>query len=246
MLLALWHPELPAAVAIKHYALGGLASDPTVPHTVVFPVLLWFPIYLLGTVFGELVGSRYRVREAKPGRRLFFFVGIGSMLSGLAVYLLTREVTAVHSLLSRSPLAVLLTSPTQKFPPGPAYLAFFGGSGLIVVSVVLELEARQAVRWVTDSLRQVGYASLPVFLLQSFVYTLVLRPANLPFSNWWPLLFLATLVPLSIAARIWYRTESNGLLTVGLTWWLERTSQRHREKPSRVLRSAIQHGSSNG
>jgi fucose 4-O-acetylase-like acetyltransferase len=245
-LLALWHPELPAAVAIKHYAFGGLASDTTVPHTVVFPVLLWFPIYLLGTVFGELVGSRYRVRECTQGRRLFSYVGLGLMLSGLTVYLLTREMNAVRLIVSRSPLAILLTSPTQKFPPGPAYLAFFGGSGLIFMSLVLELEARQALRWLTDSLRRVGYASLPVFLLQSFVYAAVLRPANLPYSNWWPLLFLATLVPLWTAATIWYRTESNGLLTVGLAWWLDRASQRHHGEPARALRSVIQHGPSNG
>ena len=112
------------------------------------------------------------------------------------------------------------------------------------MSLVLELEARRILGWVTESLRRVGYASLPVFLLQSFVYSTVLRPAKLPFSAWWPLLFLATLVPLWIAATIWSRTESNRVLTVGLAWWLERASNRRQRKSPHLLRGPLQQGSS--
>lgn len=226
LLMARWQPSSAGALLIQRYVIGTLPSSVAGPRVLVFPVLPWLAVYLLGTVFGERVGSLYRQREAHRARRVFLVVGAGSMLLGIATYICTREVDAVHAVVSRSVLAVLLTSPTLKFPPGPAYVAYFGGSGLVFMWLVLELEARRRLPWLTEGLRRVGYASLPVFVLQYFMYSMVIRPASLPYSAWWwPLLFLFSLVPMWALATAWSRAEANGLLTVGITAWLERHAE---------------------
>jgi uncharacterized membrane protein len=218
LLLVRWHPGGSAALLARHYVLGTLPSEILGPRTIVFPVLPWLSVYLLGSIFGEHVGYFYRTREFNRARRLFLCVGAGSMFLGIGVYLITRQLSAVHSLVSRSMTAILLTSPTSKFPPGPVYVAYFGGSGLLCMWIVLEVEARRWLPWLTESLRRVGYSSLPVFLLQSFVYSIV-RTANLPYSAWWPVLFFCTLVPMWLLAVVWQRAEANRFLTVGIAGW---------------------------
>ncbi|HEY2377999.1 MAG TPA: heparan-alpha-glucosaminide N-acetyltransferase domain-containing protein [Gemmatimonadaceae bacterium] len=236
LMLARWHPSGSGALLIQRYVIGSLPSEIAAPRTLVFPLLPWLSVYLLGTVLGEHVGYFYRRREAHRARRLFLLVGSGCMLLGTITYVVTRYLGPVHSLVSRSMLAVLLTSPTLKFPPGPAYIAYFGGSGLVFMWLVLELEARRRLPLLTEWLRRVGYASLPVFLLQGFVYSAVVRSANLPYSAWWPLLFLFSLVPMWALASVWSRADANRLLTVGITAWLERQSHPAVVRASRLAR----------
>jgi uncharacterized membrane protein len=232
LMLVSWHPSSSAKLLTEQYIIGWLPSDIRAPRALVFPVLPWLAVYLFGTVFGEHVGSLYRRNEAHHARRLFLVVGAGCMLLSVVTFVATRQIEPIHSFVSRSLVAVLLTSPTLKFPPGPAYLVFFGGSGLVFMWFVLELEARRQLIWLTDGLRRVGYSSLPVFLLQAFVYSSLLRPSNLVYSVWWPLLFLITLVPMWVLATLWARAESNWLLTVGITTWLEPRTRDPIRRPS--------------
>lgn len=221
LMLVRFHPSTSAALVIQQYILGWLPSATHAPRALVFPVLPWVAVYLWGTVLGECIGSRYRRNEERLARRMFLNVGLACTFVGIVVFTSTRLIATVHSFVSRSTITVLLTSPTLKFPPGPVYILFFGGSGLLFMWMVLELESRQRLRRLVEGLRRVGYSSLPVFLLQVFVYSALLRPANFIYSAWWPLLFVITLIPIWVLATLWSRMELNWLLTVGITGWLE-------------------------
>jgi uncharacterized membrane protein len=238
LMVAHWHPSGSASLLIQRFVTGSLPSDVAAPRTLDVPALPWLAVYLLGTVLGEHVGFLYRKDEKRHARRLFLVVGAASMLFGVATYLATRDIGTIHLLMSRSMLAIQLTSPTLKFPPGPTYILFFGGAGLVFMWLVLELEARRQLPRLIEGLRRVGHASLPVFLLQAFVYSALVRPVNLQYSAWWPLLFLFTLVPMWALANLWWHTESNWLLTVGITAWLERRATTPIARVSRWARDS--------
>ena len=232
---ACWLPSSDGGTQIQRYVFGSLPTNISGARTLVFPVVPWLAVYLLGTVFGEYVGDCYRKGERARARKLFLVAGLGFMCLGAAIYFVTRRIQTVHALVTQSMLATLLTSPTLKFPPGPAFIAYFGGSGLVFMWLVLELQARGGFPWLVESLRRVGYASLPVFILQYFLYSALIRPANLRYTAWWPLLFLGTLVPMWTLATLWCRAdEANRLLTVGVTSWLESGPRRLLERRLRA------------
>jgi hypothetical protein len=71
----------------------------------------------------------------------------------------------------------------------------------------------------TGWLQLLGRCSLAVFVFQYFVYWLIVpRWLQVPSFWLWPLMFSATLVPLTALAWVWDRHDLNRLLTVGYPW----------------------------
>jgi hypothetical protein len=66
------------------------------------------------------------------------------------------------------------------------------------------------VRWTTI----LGRSSLFVFVLQFFVYYVVIFLLRLPFTPWWPLYYLASIAVIAVAARVWYVADCNRFVTV--------------------------------
>lgn len=221
-----WDPTGPGLTAIKHYFVGVTNTADGLP-TYVFPVIPWLAVYVLGTVLGGWLGRRYAARDTLSAHRLLAQIGAIGILIAIALRGATWLLrTKGPDFVTLHQNVFLVLSPYTKFPPGPAYLAFFGGTGLLLLATVLEAERRGKLSLVMRQLRQLGRASLFVFVLQFYLYANVLKALHLPYTIFWPLIFLFSLILLAQAAALWNGIEGNRFLTVGLTWALERLGPR--------------------
>jgi len=211
----LWHPTGGAALAIKQYAIG--IPNLTEPTRGDFPVVPWFAVYLLGTVLGQHIGALYAVRREKTAHIFLAQIGAASLAIGIGAKIALHVFRDYAPVFDRiHPLLMFSISSYQKFPPGPVYLVYFGGLGMLLVAGILECGRRQMVPMLFNLLRQLGLASLFVYIAQFYVYVVVLRSLHLPFSHFWPLLFLGSLVILVAAAKVWNSRAGNRYLTVGV------------------------------
>ncbi|HET7614589.1 MAG TPA: heparan-alpha-glucosaminide N-acetyltransferase domain-containing protein [Gemmatimonadaceae bacterium] len=218
-----WHPTGFGATA-KQYLIGiPNLSDATRGD---FPLLPWFAVYLLGTVLGQTLGRYYAENRHQAGHLVLASIGAVSFAAGtvakLALHLFRSAAPAFEQ---AHPLLVFSVSTYQKFPPGPVYVIFFGGAGMVMVAAILEAGRRGMMPFLLGRLRQIGLASLFIYVLQYYVYVVVLRALRLPYSPFWPLLFLFTIFLLERAAAVWNSAEGNRYLTVGLAAllrWIKR------------------------
>jgi len=220
-LVLLWHPVSEIGWAVKNYVAGLVGPDASGTRPVSFPLLQWLAVYLLGTVLGEHIGRIYRTTP-HVARRLFLRAGLASTATGLWLYLSAKGLARLNVLHAGVATDLHLTSPIQKFPPGPAYLLFFGGFGLILMWLVLELEGQRRFPSLLKFLQRFGQASLIVYLVQAFVYGSLVR--GIPYTPWWPPVFLGTVAVLGAVAVFWCRIDGNRFLTLGLTSMLEKRS----------------------
>jgi hypothetical protein len=77
-----------------------------------------------------------------------------------------------------------------------------------------------------NQLRQIGQASLFSYLVQSCLYGVILWRLHLPYTPFWPILFVFSLAVLAGAAAGWNSFEGNRYLSVGIGPLLERSSLR--------------------
>lgn len=198
-----------------------------------FPLIPWFAVYLTGTVIGETVGHYYSARSEKRGHLFLTKVGAASLSVGLvakgAFFLLRRSqpnFAQVH------PALTDMLSSYQKFPPGPVYVTFFGGAGMLMVAGILEAGRRGAYPRALNQLRQIGLASLFIYVAQFYLYSVILRGLRIPYGPFWPLLFIASLLILAKAAALWNSVEGNRFLTIGVGPLLEWRAARRTVAPA--------------
>ena len=225
-----WNPTGPTATLVKHYIVGIPDPDSHGLPFPVYPVIPWFCVYLAATIVGERVGTYYLRNDKTSANRFLAWVGSTALVSALLVrtigFLVRRQAPAfaqIHSQL------MLFLSGYQKFPPGPVYLSFFGGAGMLLVCGVLELERRGSMAFPVEQMRQIGQASLFVYVAQFYLFAVGLRELHLPYTPFWPLLFVVSLAVLARAAALWNAHDGNRFLTVGLSYLLERRASRRTE-----------------
>lgn len=168
------------------------------------------------TVVGERLGGHAREGEFDKSVSLLSRIGAAAMAAG-AAFAIARVVwrgvapafVAGHSWIS-------LWSVSYKFPPGPVYLLFFGGAGLMLIARAFALSRIPSLDYLTRPLAALGRASFFVFVLQGYLYYIVLPLLHLPYPSLWPAYYLVTIMLLLAAAGIWDRFDANRYLTVGL------------------------------
>ena len=224
-LVLFWHPLSDLAVTVKFFVAGGVGPNASGIGWISFPLLEWIAVYLLGTVLGEHLGRLFR-RASELAHLPVLRVGLAASIAGAWLYVSAKELVRFRLVHGGVATSLHLTSPTQKFPPGPAYLLFFGGCGLILMSLVLHLEAERRFPVLLQFLQRFGQASLVVYIVQAFVYGSVVRV--IPFTPWWPPVFVGTIAFLGALAIIWCRIDGNRFLTVGLMTLLERRAQQRK------------------
>jgi len=220
-----WVPSVGFGSLAKGYLIG--TPNLTDWSSGNFPLVPWFAVYILGTVIGARIGAFYRDQQLAKGNAFLAKVGTSLFLVGAAGKLVFTVIR--HSwptLFVGYPSLEPLLSSYQKFPPGPVYLSFFGGAGMLLVATILEAARRDLLTSVRGQLRQIGLASLFVYVLQFYVYVVVIRSLRLPYSRWWPALFAVTIVLLTLAATAWNRKEGNRYLTVGIGPFIEWRARR--------------------
>lgn len=222
-----WAPSDGIAALTKQYFVGAVNSGQWGLTSGGFAVIPWFAVYLVGTVIGERVGSDYVSNRQMNAHLLLVKLSVSTVFCALCVklglVLLGRTAPLVFH---AHPTLVNLLSFYQKFPPGPVYLCFFGGAGMLLVAGILEAGRRDIQPFLLNQLRQIGLASFFVYIVQFYLYGVIVRALQLPYTPFWPLIFLCSIALLAIVAKAWNLRAGNRFLTVGIGPLLERLSQR--------------------
>jgi uncharacterized membrane protein len=180
-----------------------------------FPFLPWLAVYLLGTCAGERLGRLIREGGKASAIRFLFRLGIAAVVLAVVTKVGYWWLVNRGSLPSGG-LAYQLTTPLQKYPPGPTYVLFYGGAGILMAGVLLWLEQGGWARWIRQELAVLGRASLFLFVLQFFVYYTGFAFLSLPYAPWWPVYFALSVVFLWWSARVWLSLGYNRFITVGV------------------------------
>lgn len=234
LLVILWMPHGLGVRVVKEFLVGTI--EPNDPYAQsIFSIVPWAAVYFVGTVIGERLPVLDGQGRRRSGR-LFLAGGLIAMGAGLAAkvtYLYARP-TAWHALADiPRPWFVLynLTDLFDKYPPGPAYLLFYGGMGAALIGCCLLAVEYNRLPTVREAAATVGRASLVVFVVS--YYVLYRGVAYLPLRRTalLPLYFLASAGILWCVAWAWNRWLGNRFLTVGL----RRISARWRAPASEVV-----------
>jgi uncharacterized membrane protein len=206
-----WHPASTLAAMMEGRSFGELPNG--LSHVAIFPAVPWLAVYLIGTALGEWI-ARWRTEgQLAPRVRRVMFAGIASSLLVVVSILISR---ARMSTLARVPAVALLLSPYQKWPPGPAYILFFGGAGVVMIGMVILLQQMLPNAHLIRALATAGESSLLMFVMQAYLFQVVpyvVRWSGVAFSIAY---FVATLVLMYSTARFWNERKLNRVFTVGL------------------------------
>jgi len=233
-----WTPGDGISTFAKQYLVGVVNPGRWGDTAGGFAVIPWFVVYLVGTAIGERVGAYYVAKNETSAHLLLAKIGVISVVSTLCIKIaLVFAVRSAPGFVATYPTLTHLLSFYQKFPPAPDYLFFFGGAGMLLVAGVLEAGRRGMQPFLLNQLRQIGLASFFVYIVQFYVYVVVLRSLRLPYTPFWPLIFLFSIALLSALASVWNVRGGNRFLTVGVGALLERLGHgrgRILEKPIAV------------
>jgi uncharacterized membrane protein len=213
-----WNPSTAAGRWI-HAALVG--DDPFKYGWLTFPFLPWLGVYLLATPLGEALGKWKRSGNGFALR--LTMISVASMGVGLALYLIGRRC---------DPEIRSLFSVNQKYPPSPPYVLCWGGLGLAVMTFFAWLEERRRASALLSALALLGRSSLVAFVVQYFVYYVVVSSLHLPASGAWPAYLCLSVLFIYGVAVLWERYLGNDYLTVGLPQLIQ---ARHRAALSRQV-----------
>lgn len=214
-----WHPMETVPLAVKGALFGNIPLAGTPPQT--FSLVPWFAIYLGGSIVGEYltraVAARALVRFATRLIVAGFLGVVAAALIKLAYYGIRP--TAWPSEAAMPPIwhgVFLLTSPFDKYPPGPAYLLTYGGGGAIIAGLIL-LAAESGVFAKARAYAAVlGKASFVAFTAQFYLYYVLLPHMAQPNATVVVLYFLTSVAMLWTLAFAWERFAGNRYLTLGL------------------------------
>jgi len=202
---AFWVPITDVGRLVARYALG----VDTTGNFVGFPPVPWLGVYLLMTVVGERIGEHARRGEFDTGESVLNRIGFALMATGAAFVAVRRVLRVVVPGFVAGHGNLSLWSVAQKFPPGPVYLLFFGGAGLMLISRAFALSRDSSLGYLTRPLATLGRASFFVFVLQGYLYYLALPPLHLPHPYLWGGYYMVTILLLMGAAGLWDHLDGN-------------------------------------
>jgi len=231
-----WAPSDGIPALAKQYLVGAVGRGVWEDTAGGFALIPWFAVYVVGTVIGERVGSYYAEKRPRAAHQFLARVGIASVMCALSVRIASAFLTRSGPLFTQAhPNLLRFLFLYQKFPPGPIYLCFFGGAGMLMVAAVLEAGHSGIAPWLLNQLRQLGQASFFVYVVQFYVYGIVLHTLRLSYTPFWPLIFLLTIALLVLVAIPWNWKEGNRFLTVGIGPLFDRADRRRRARHERPI-----------
>src|SRR5262245_42606936 len=133
----LWlHPAGAGARLTAEVLFGTVQVSRT---TVIFPIVPWCCLDIAASVLGERLGAYFLAGDQRGMGRLLSRTGVAAVFAAPLLKLANvAERTlagAGRSATARADAIRMLTSPHVKFPPSPAYFLFYGGLGLLWVSL---------------------------------------------------------------------------------------------------------------
>lgn len=181
-----------------------------------FPLLPWFGLYLMGSSAGSVLAARIGDPAFRARLRLRVLgLALGSIAAAVGVRALLRALARLPAAGDYAPALQQLASLTEKLPPGPGYVLFYGGLALLLFWAVLVLDriswGRAFSRWSA----LFGRCSLACFVAQFYVYYAAVYRLPHPPEVLAPLYFALTLALLRLFANTWDRHGWNRLITIG-------------------------------
>ena len=185
-------------------------------------IVPYLGVFLIGMAlskrsYAELKNARFDAvarRLAPYGIAAIVIVSLG-VLSWIAL----KSAGLTPSDPATSEVIQAALDPRSKMPPGPAYLLFYGGGGLLIAALCLVARPRAIMRPLVDWAATLGRASLMCFVVQDWLLKLV--PGILQFDDFnsvtfWLLYFCCVLLFIHWLASRWDANRANRFLTVGL------------------------------
>jgi uncharacterized membrane protein len=224
VIVLFWHPVTEAARVFKEIGVGTTDQYSQI-HS--FPLVEWFAVFLAASVLGEAIAEARARGSLIPIGRWLLWTGPKWIAGAVAVkglYLLARPMVW-SSYEAMPPIwrdLYDLTTPFDKYPPGPTYFLAYGGLALILIGTIVVASERGWMPRVLEWAAVAGRASLFLFVMQFYLYYLLIP--RLPMTSRWllPSYFLASIVVLWLSARGWGRINGNRFFTVGLRAFAER------------------------
>jgi uncharacterized membrane protein len=195
---------------LKELFVGSLQNKYFVDN---FAIMPWLSVYLCGSYMGEKIGE-YQLagQNAKIGR-YFTRVGILSVFIAIGIKTLVHFLVREH-FLHASMLMSSVFNIFQKNPPAPLYLMFYGGAGLMMLSVLFFLVRENKASFLIDSLEIIGKTSLVAFILQYFIYFSVFVWLDLKFQSFWMIYFIVSVVVIFRVLHFWQAKGLNRYFSI--------------------------------
>jgi hypothetical protein len=199
-LFLVWHPRSSEGDFLKAMLVG-------VEHQkgAVFAILPWAGAYLVATVAGERVAAWRRAGDPVVAR--LFALGCACAVPSAIAHVASHR---------NGPLALLILSFGQKYPPGPTFLLGSAALGCMILAALAWVEDHHFFPRAFAVLTLVGRTSLVVFVAQYFVYYIGFYLLALPMSPLWPFYFFVSVLINLGCSWLWDRYADNRYLTVGL------------------------------
>lgn len=198
----------------------------------VVPLLPWFSVYFAASTIGEKLARSSREHSTRDLSTRLIRLGVWAIFAGLAMKCCYLALLRLHMLGTGAAIEVfhLLTGPFAKIPPSPDYLAIYGGAGLALLGLLIGHAEKGQFAPLMSWLALIGRNSLLVFIVQYYVYFVLLHAIPRPPVISWPILFAASVAGIVATAWWWDARDGNRYLTIGLAWIV-----RHRDAPSGSL-----------
>ena len=219
-----WNPTAPSGTLVKAVFIGPPLAATNVTW---FAFLPWASVYLVGTCLGE-----YKYLGSQHAKSLYASVAVMLIKIAAGAITLSLVIAAVGAVLQDhigthlDAVFYAMVSLFQKYPPGPVYLLFFGGIGVMLIGILLRVAHVWREHAVVQGLAELGQLSLIAYLLQFLLYftglTLLVAKTDLTPVGLWPVYFLTSVALLLLLVRMSRWAGLNGLCTVGLPSFRQR------------------------
>lgn len=187
-----------------------------------FPFLPWLGFYLFNTWVGDKIATHQRNND--PAKISGTFLVLGSTLFLLALSLRYGfKILQTYSWVNFADILFLLTSPYHKVPPSPVYFLAYGSMSYFMLFFLFRFRDRRVTKVFAKVSSILGHNSLFVFILQYYVYYILLVYMKIPYSPFWPIYFIGSAVSIIGVAHLWERQRLNRIFTLGTTRFWKRT-----------------------
>jgi Heparan-alpha-glucosaminide N-acetyltransferase, catalytic len=213
----IWSPA-PGLPQVLGTMLFGISGAPTPRGEVA--IVPYLGLFLVGMGLSARSHAALVSRDAAALARRFLRVGLTAVtivIVGILLWRTFRDVLVLEPDLQQ--LVRQTIYPRSKWPPSPAYLLFYGGAGLLMACMLLEMERRHIGRPIVAATALLGRASLMCFVVQDWL--LLLLPVLLGFDQldslvFWFAYLAAVLGVLFFLSWRWDKVRGNRFLSIGL------------------------------
>jgi uncharacterized membrane protein len=208
--------------------VGELVTGPTYRSSIyTFPVVPWFATYLASTSLGTAFAARLKRSGEAGAAQLMLQIGGAAVVFAIALAK-AGAVARDAGMIGPEHLIAMLSSMSAKRPPGPVYLLFHAGIGLLLLSATMIVDRLGRLDgWLRFTTRM-GRTSFFVFVVQFFVFNAFYFPTRLAMTPIWPLYFAATVALIGLAAWWWDAGGYNRFMTMRIL--LGRTARDERPR----------------